>query len=72
VIGPEHPHTATSLNNLALLLDAQGDYAAARPLYARALAIREQMLGPEHPNTQVVRRNLQRVIAAMEPPPDAP
>ena len=37
VLGPEHPDTATSLNNLAVLLQDQGDFAGARPLYrARA------------------------------------
>src|ERR1700757_634931 len=30
-LGPEHPHTATNLNNLALLLRKLGDYAGARP-----------------------------------------
>jgi hypothetical protein len=29
----------------------QGDLAAARPLYERALAIDEKVLGPEHPDT---------------------
>src|SRR5262249_44658590 len=51
VLGPEHPHTATSLNNLALLLQDQGDLAGARLLYERALAINEKALGPEHPAT---------------------
>jgi tetratricopeptide (TPR) repeat protein len=32
VLGERHPDTATSLNNLAGLLEAQGDYAAAQPL----------------------------------------
>jgi tetratricopeptide (TPR) repeat protein len=50
-LGPEHPNTATNLNNLALLLQAQGDLAAARPLCERALAIYEKALGPEHPYT---------------------
>jgi hypothetical protein len=27
-------------------------YAQARPLYERALAIREKVLGPEHPDTK--------------------
>jgi len=49
--GPEHPLTATSLNNLAILLKHQGDLAAARPLLERALAMREKALGPEHPDT---------------------
>jgi tetratricopeptide (TPR) repeat protein len=50
-LGPEHPDTATSLNNFARLLKEQGDLAAARPLVERALAIREKALGPEHPDT---------------------
>jgi Tetratricopeptide repeat len=29
VLGPDHPHTASSLNNLAYLLRAQGELAAA-------------------------------------------
>ena len=48
---PRASHTATSLNNLALLLRDQGDLAGARPLFERALAIREKALGPEHPDT---------------------
>ncbi|MCA1994544.1 MAG: CHAT domain-containing protein, partial [Coleofasciculus sp. S288] len=39
-----------SLNNLALLYEAQGNYAQAEPLYQRALAIFEKVLGPEHPD----------------------
>jgi tetratricopeptide (TPR) repeat protein len=50
-LGPEHPETATCLNELAFLLHSQGDFAAARPLYERALAICEKALGPEHPGT---------------------
>ena len=58
LLGPEHPDTATSLNNLAALLQEQGDLAGARPLYERALAIREKLLGPEHPDTAVGLNNL--------------
>ena len=55
--GPEHPDTASSLNNLALLYDSQGRYSEAEPLYERALGIYESQLGPEHPNTQTVLEN---------------
>ena len=48
VLGPEHLDTATSLNNLAMLLKDQGDLAGARPLLERALAVYETALGPEH------------------------
>lgn len=58
VLGPEHPDTASSLNNLAELYRNQGRYAQAEPLFQRALAIREQVLGPEHPNTAASFNNL--------------
>ena len=38
-VGPNHPDVATSLNNLALLYQTQGQYAQAEPLYKRSLAI---------------------------------
>ena len=41
---------ATSLNNLALVYQAQGRYAEAEPLHKRALRIDEKALGPEHPD----------------------
>ncbi len=58
VLGPEHPELVRSLNDLAGLYLAQGDYARAEPLYARALGIREKALGPEHPE---VARSLQNL-----------
>ena len=58
VLGPEHPDTASSLNNLAGLYDHQGLYAQAEPLYQRALAIWEKVLGPEHPDTATSLNNL--------------
>ena len=61
-LGPEHPDTATSLNNLAFLLKDQGDLAGGRPLYERALAIREKALGPEHPDTATSLNNLARLL----------
>ena len=58
VLGPDHPETATSLNNLASLLNTLGEYDAARPLYERALAIYEKVLGPDHPSTATSLGNL--------------
>jgi CHAT domain-containing protein len=57
-LGPEHPNTATSLNNLAELYDAMGAYGKAEPLSQRALAISEKVLGPEHPDTGTSLINL--------------
>jgi tetratricopeptide (TPR) repeat protein len=64
VLGPQHPATATSLNNLGGLLQAQGELAAARPLYERALAIRKAVLGPQHPATATSLNNLGGLLRA--------
>jgi tetratricopeptide (TPR) repeat protein len=56
--GPDHPHTAASLNSLAGLYYSQGQYEAAEPLYRRALAIHEQVLGADHPDTATSLNNL--------------
>jgi tetratricopeptide (TPR) repeat protein len=61
-LGPEHPDTAKALNNLARLLQDQGDLAAARPLYERALAIYVKALGPKHPDTATSLGNLGRLL----------
>jgi CHAT domain-containing protein len=57
-LGPDHPSTATSLNNLALLYRSQGAYAKAEPLYLRSLAIMEKALGPDHSDTAISLNNL--------------
>ncbi|HME22259.1 MAG TPA: FxSxx-COOH system tetratricopeptide repeat protein [Acetobacteraceae bacterium] len=51
VLGPEHPDTLTSVNNLAGCMQALGDAAGALPLYRRALESCERVLGREHPDT---------------------
>ena len=56
-LGPEHPDTAQSLNNLASLYQRMGDYARAEPLFHRSLKIREKVLGPDHPITALALNN---------------
>ncbi len=56
-MGPRYPNTAGSLNNLAVLYDAQGNYEQAEPLMKQALKILEQSIGTEHPNTKQGRKN---------------
>ena len=51
VLGPEHPDTLATVNNLASLYRSQGRYGEAEPLYRRALEASERVLGPEHPHT---------------------
>ncbi len=58
------PDDATVLNNTALSLDEAGDYAAAEPLFRRALAINEKALGPDHPEVAANLNNLAMLLSA--------
>ncbi len=58
LLGVEHPHTASSLNSLALLYKEQGKYEDAELLYQRALLIYQQYLGAEHTTTATGLNNL--------------
>ncbi len=64
--GPDHPDTATSLNNLATLYKTQEKYDLAESLFKRAFAICEKALGPDHPYTIRLRKNLARMKADRE------
>ncbi len=58
VLGPDHPDTLTSRNNLAYAYESAGDLGRAIPLYEQTLADRERVLGPDHPDTLTSRNNL--------------
>ena len=64
-LGPEHPLTAISLDNLAVLYNKQGRYAEAEPLYKRTLAIFEKALGPEHPDVAMYLENYAKLLRHM-------
>ena len=57
-LGPDHPETAQSLNNLAVAHFENGDSRAAEQLYKRSIAIKEAALGPEHPELALTLNNL--------------
>ena len=57
-LGPDHPDTAVSLNNLAALYRLLSRYEEAEVLYQRALAIHETYLGPDHLATATSLNNL--------------
>jgi hypothetical protein len=57
-LGPDYPHVANSLNNLANLYDSQGRFTEAEPLLVKALALRQVMLGDQHPHTVGTRQSL--------------
>ena len=58
MLGPRHPDTAISLNNLAMLHQAMSNHKAALPLLMSALEINEAVLGPHHPTTESILMNL--------------
>ena len=66
MLGADHPDTATSLNNLALMRGIQGRYAEAAPLFKEAVEIMERVLGAEHPNTKIMRKNYEVLLAEMK------
>jgi len=55
-LGSDHPNLAKGLNNLAALLQAEGNLRAAKPLYERAISIGDRRLNIDHPD-QVTRLN---------------
>ena len=61
-LGPEHPHVATGLDNLAFALFQQGEYATVERLELRAISILEKHLGPDHPR---VANSLRALAMAM-------
>lgn len=54
----ETQQAARLCNQVAFYLSYRAQYAAAEPLYKRALAVYEKVLGPEHPDTAAVLNNL--------------
>jgi len=63
-LGPQHPRFATSLNNLALVFHRSGNFAAAEPLYQRALNIRRAALVEGHPDIAQSVNNLAELYRA--------
>ena len=58
VLGPDHPDTLASRNNLAAAYDHAGDLGRAIPLYEQTLADSVRVLGEDHPDTLGSRNNL--------------
>ena len=64
VLGPDHPDTLASRNNLALAYQAAGRTDEAIPLHEQTLAARERVLDPDHPDTLASRNNLANAYQA--------
>jgi tetratricopeptide (TPR) repeat protein len=64
IVGPEHPLTLKTKNNLALVLKTQGNLSRARKIYEEVLEAAIRVLGPGHLYTNATRHNLIRVCEA--------
>jgi tetratricopeptide (TPR) repeat protein len=61
-LGPEHPDTLVSVDNLAGVLRDQGKYEAAEAMNRQVLEGCEKALGPEHRSTLASMNNLAQVL----------
>ena len=64
-LGPDHPDTLMSMNNLANSYAALGRHAEALALREETLELRKAKLGPDHPDTLKSMNNLAVSYAAL-------
>ena len=62
-LGPEHPDTLTSMDELGVLYNLQGKYAAAEGLLSQVLEARRRLLGGEHRDTLATMSDLALAIS---------
>jgi len=67
-LGSDHHVVASSLNDLAVTLLYQGDYAGAKPLMEECLAIYRRILGSDHTRVATVLNNLGSVFKELGDP----
>ncbi|MFF3089952.1 tetratricopeptide repeat protein [Streptomyces nojiriensis] len=64
-LGPDHPQTLSSRNNLALALQALGRHQEAASLHQQVLSDLGRIFGPDHPQTLSSRNNLANALQAL-------
>ena len=64
-LGPDHPDTLTSMDDLGETLRIVGDHAGARKLQEQVLKKMTSLLGPDHPSTLTSLNNLAETLRAM-------
>jgi len=62
---PDHPDVSDSINNLALVLDNQGRYAEAEPLFRELVELDRKNFGEDHPYFATTLNNLGMLLNAM-------
>ena len=68
VLGPDHPDTLTTRNNLAVAYGDVGRLAEAINAWEKLLPDCQRVLGREHPLTKRVEKNLEAAKREMNPP----
>jgi len=65
VLGDEHPDTAGSYNNMAILYYTMQKYQEAAEMMQKALNIFEMKLPANHPNIKQLKRDLETIKAKL-------
>jgi serine/threonine protein kinase/tetratricopeptide (TPR) repeat protein len=63
-LGPDHPDTLISMNNLAVAYGDSGQLAKAVPLFEERLEMTKARHGPDHPDTFASMHNLAKAYQA--------
>jgi hypothetical protein len=70
-LGPDHPLTLQTLNDIAVIHHIQGDFATALPMALAAAGGLERALGPDHPETLTAVANLAQLHVERGAPAEA-
>ncbi|XP_013416868.1 uncharacterized protein LOC106178291 [Lingula anatina] len=65
LLGPKHPDTASSYDNIGTVLQAMGKFKESLDYHKKCLALNEEILGPKHPDTARSYDNIGNVLQAM-------
>ncbi|MCL2643677.1 MAG: tetratricopeptide repeat protein, partial [Candidatus Bathyarchaeota archaeon] len=64
VLGKDHPLTAGTYNNIAVVYERRGEYEQALEWYGKALVVREKVFGKDHKFTKSVSDNIVRLLGS--------
>ena len=62
ILGRDHPDTLAAMNNLAAVLQDQGDLSAAQSFHERTYLTCQRVLGSDHPSTLATMNNSAAVL----------